>query len=188
MSPSAEPTSRRAEAPAQLVPVDLLQDGEVVILALKPSGWFVIIASLPIVASAALVAGLAYVVNLYHPPTQLRLICSACAAVALLRTVIACWQWLGRTYVLTNRRIVCIRGLLRVQWSAAGLAGIRETLLTSAIAERLVGTGSIFCLGDPEGLPLVTWHSVARPAEIHEIVLEAVNRARRNKTPPAGLR
>lgn len=188
MSPSAEPTSQGAEATTHPVPVGLIEDGEIVILAVKPSAWFALIVSLPVLASAAVVGVVAYVVELYHPAMQARLIWPGCAAVALVRMLIACWQWLGRTYVLTNRRVVCIRGLIRVQWAAAALAKVQEAVLTSSIAERIVGTGSIYCLADMAGSAAVAWNTVARPADVHEIVLEAVNRARRADSPTAGAR
>ncbi len=183
MTPSAEPTSH-AEAAAHLIPLGLIEGGEIVILALKPSGWFVFVSSLPVLGSAAVVAAVAYVVGLYHPSSYERVVWWACAAGALIRMVAAVWQWLGRTYVLTNRRIICIRGLVRVHWTAAALADVREVVLAPSIGERLVGTGSIFCLANPEGPPGLSWQTVSRPVEIHEIVLEAVHRARRGKAPP----
>ena len=186
MTPSAEPTSQRAEAAAHLVPLDLLQDGEIVILAVKPSGWFVLVASLPVLGAAAVVAAVAYVLSVYHPPLHERVIWSGCAAAGLARMVVACCQWLGRTYVLTNRRIVCIRGLLRVQWLAVGLSELREALLAPSIPERLVGAGSIYCLAASESPAAMAWQTVARPAEVHEIILDAIGRSRRRNVPSAG--
>jgi hypothetical protein len=178
MGPSAEPASERS-TPAQLVPAGLLQDGEVVILAIKPSSWFVLVSSLPMLASAAVVAAVAYVVDLYHPATHERIIWSGCAAVALLRMVAACWQWLGRTYVLSNLRIISVRGLLRPQWSDAALSKVAQVVPAASLPERLVGAASIYCMVASDDPPAVTWHTVARPAEVHEVIVDAVSRAKR---------
>ena len=67
---------------AYLVPANLLGADEIIILAIKPSNWFVLLASLPVTAAAAVVAAGAFVVNLHHAPTPLRMIAYACAAAA----------------------------------------------------------------------------------------------------------
>jgi len=164
---------------AQLVPAGLLEGGELVILALKPSGWFVLVSSLPLLLSAGAVAAVAYLMSFSDYFRDPEVVWYFCAAVALLRLMVASWQWLGRTYVLTNRRIVSIRGLVRVQLAAAGLPRVREALLAASLSERVVGAGSIYCLLDPDAPPTVAWQTVARPAEVHEVILEAIGRAKR---------
>jgi len=189
MSPSAEPTSGRAEATAYLVPADLLGEGEIIVLALKPSGWFVLLVSLPVLASSAAVGALAYVVDFFHARTPAGTLLTLCAAVALARVFFACWQWLARTYVLTNRRIVTIRGLVSVQVRAVGLTDLNRAELIASVPERVLGVGSIFCLAGagpaavdqpaaPERDPLA-WNAVARPQEILEIIDDAIDRAHR---------
>jgi hypothetical protein len=163
------------------VPANLLQGGEIVFLAIKPSGWFVVLASLPLLASSAIVAGAVLGLQAYHESTPARTVVSLCAIVAVTRILLGCWQWLGRTYVLTNLRIVAVRGLLQVRWSAAALSEVRQAVLTATRPERLLGVGSIHCLVEPEGRPRVSWGTVARPAEVNQVVQEALRRARRMK-------
>jgi len=186
MTPSAEPASEQTQAPTSLVPARLLQDGEIIILAIKPSNWFVLIGSLPWLGSAAVVAVFAYVVSLWHASAHQEVIWSLCAAAVLVGMVAACWQWLGRTYVLTNRRIIAIRGLLRVQWVAAELTDVEEVTPAAALPERLVGTGSIFCLTGPDRSTAVAWNTISRPGEVHEIILDAIDRAKRASQSPRG--
>ncbi len=178
MTPSAEPTSQQADIAAHLVPADLLSGGEIIILAIKPSGWFVLLASLPVVISAVFVAVIAYVVDIYSGWSAAEAVICLCAAIVVIRVTGACWQWLGRTYVLTNLRIVTVRGLVHVRVSAAALAGIRRAELTATIAERLCGAGSVYCMTDSENAPAVAWNTIAHPAEVHEIVMEAIERAK----------
>ena len=65
MMASADPATQAA--PGYLVPANLLSDSEIIILALKPSGWFVLASSLPVVATAAAVAATAFAVGLLRP-------------------------------------------------------------------------------------------------------------------------
>ncbi len=184
MSPSAEPTSENAEVSARLIPADLLGEDEIVILALKPSAWFVLLVSLPVLASAAVAGTAAYIVRLYHEPTPLEAILSLAAAIVLARLMAGCWQWLGRTYVLTNRRIITLRGMINTQVTAAALTDVGQALLVTSWAERVVSSGSVFCLrgrADPQSVRIdqaaMVWNSVPRPQDVHEIVQGAIRRA-----------
>jgi len=194
MSPSAEPASGRAEVSAHLVPANLLGDGEVVILAIKPSNWFVLIVSLPVLASAAVVAAAAYLVDRHHVPTPEHAIFFLAALAATARVAAGCWQWLGRTYVLTNLRVVVVRGLLSVRVTSADLAGLDEAVLAPSLPERLLGVGSIYCLPRRSGgggsdarkafsaaRAAVSWSTVAGPREVQEVLDDAIRRARRRK-------
>jgi len=169
---------------AYLVPANLLGADEIIILAIKPSNWFVLLASLPVAASGAVVAAVAFVVNLHHAPTPLRMIAYACAAAALLRMVAACWQWLGRTYVLTNLRIVCVRGLIGPAVTDVPLTRVRHVDLLAPLPERIVGVGTIACRTGGDDPPAVVWHAVGNPDEIHRIVHDAVGRAHRRNDMP----
>jgi hypothetical protein len=188
MTPSAEPTSQGAQIAAHLVPADLLGGQEVIILAVKPSAWFVLLSSLPVLASATVVGVVAYVVNVYHPRTPAQVVLTLCAAGGMGRLIFACWQWLGRTYVLTNLRIIVVRGLMNVQVTAAGLTDVRRVVLEASLSERVVSAGSIFCLAGTDADPgrtdladpsAVAWNVISRPQQIHEIIEDAVRRAHR---------
>ncbi|KKM16341.1 hypothetical protein LCGC14_1686830 [marine sediment metagenome] len=176
MTPSVEPTSE-AEAPAYSVPADLLGDSEIIVLAIKPSGWYLLTASLPVLIASAVAAGVAYGIGLFHPYSPREAVLSFCAAVALGRVMLACWQWIGRTYVLTNLRIVCLRGIVHVGVRAAALTEVRQAVLSAALPERVAGVGSIYCLPAAEGGVEVVWQTVARPREVHEIIDAALSRA-----------
>jgi len=167
-----------------LVPANLLTDGELVLLAIKPSGWFVLIASLPILISAAVVSIIAYIVGIYRSSSPTETVLCLCAAVGFIRTVIACWQWIGRTYVLTNRRMITVRGVIRTRVSAVKLPDISKAILTAHIVERITGTGSIYCLTNAKDTPALIWNTISRPVEVHEIVLSTIDHARRVETPP----
>ena len=101
-----------------------------------------------------------------------------CAAAAWLRIVIAAQQWRARLYVLTDRRVLCIRGVLRDDTFQCPLKGVCRTVLATAFLERAFGLGSLFfVVGDDDECP-GGWVSIARPTEVEQIVNEAVRRAR----------
>ncbi|MHC4717507.1 MAG: hypothetical protein ACYS5V_11090 [Planctomycetota bacterium] len=176
MSPSAEPTSE-AQVAGHLVPANLLGDNEIIVLAVKPSGWFALTASAPVVAAAAVAAILAVLIGRLRPFEPQQAVLSFCAAVGFGRIMIACWQWIGRTYVLTNLRVIAVRGLVSPQVQAAGLTDVHQVTLCPTLPERAVGIGTIYCLGRPEARDGLAWQGVARPQEVCEVIDEAVRRA-----------
>jgi len=177
LSPSAEPASHVVAEP--LAPAGLLGQDEIVILAIKPSGWFVPLVSLPVLASAAVVALAAYLIDPYYPSTYKSLAYIFAIVVSLARLTGACWQWLGRTYILTNLRIMSLRGVNRPLIAQAPLTEVREALLAASLPERLAGLGGIYCYVGEQSLPGIAWTFVSHPAEAHEIVTTAINKAKR---------
>ena len=176
MTPSAEPAAPAADA---IVPPKILEGGEVVILAIKPSGWSVALHSWPVLLAAAVVPGAALAVKLAMDivvPQQLLVL--ICCAAALLRVGVAGFQWLGHLYVLTNRRVLRIRGVLRADLLACPLQKIRKTSLAADTAQRLVAVGSLVFAAGQEQMPAMVWRHIARPDEVLQVVNDAIRRAR----------
>ncbi len=129
--PSVEPTSQPALMPVTLVPHNLLQGGEIVVLALKPSLWFVPLTSLPTLLASGIVALAAFLVECWRPVGAGGAVSLVCTAIALARVAAASWVWLGRTYVLTNFRFIAIAGLLQFS--------VRALMLHDAKRGRVAG-------------------------------------------------
>lgn len=187
MSPSAE----QAEAPAAeaIVPAQVLQDGEVVLLAVKPSGWFVLLISWPVLFLSAAVAVGAYVAGPTAGAAGPAVI-FFCAGAALLRLMIACFQWLAQVYVLTDKRVMRIRGMLKVEVLQCPLRQIERTELTAARGERFFSLATLlFHVEQPDvDASETAWLDLARPEEVKRVVDEAIHRARlsgRRKAPTA---
>ena len=183
MSPSAGPATPTVAADAG-APAGILQDGEAIILAIKPSRWFVLLTSLPVLVVSALVAGAAYVLDrVFHvgcPREAAYLVCSVAAGV---RVILACFQWQGRLYLLTNLRVMRISGVMRRDIFSCRLRKLRRAAASATIAERVLGIGSLFFQpADPDARgpgPQGTWINVPRPAEVEHIVNEAIRRSGR---------
>ena len=73
----------------------------------------------------------------------------------------------------------CACGLVSVRVQAAMLADIGRAEAAVSLAERLFAAGSIVFLPIGERVPAVAWSAVARPAEVLEIVREALGRTGR---------
>ncbi|MCK4602646.1 MAG: PH domain-containing protein [Phycisphaerae bacterium] len=174
MTPSAEPAST-AVTEDTLVPEQVLDEGEFVILAIKPSGWFVLLVSWPVLAIAAVVVVVGYLAGeAFGVPCQTVMLFALAAACA--RVVLASCQWLGRLYMLTNRRVLRIGGIIRMDVFACPLKKIRHVQLHAGPAERVLALDSLlFTIGEAPS-PAASWNNISRGEEVLRIVNEAIRR------------
>jgi len=159
----------------EILPAHLLDGGEVVHFAIKPSAWFVLLVSLRWMAVALFLASLAGA-DLIAPAYRVYVL-NVAILVAGTRLGWATIEWVSRLYVLTNRRVMSIRGVFKVQMFECTLERIQNTYLTLGLSERLVRVGTVtFQTAAGEG-GTGSWQSVARPLEVLEKLREAIDRA-----------
>ena len=162
-----------------VVPEKLIDEGEIVILAIKPSLWFILFYSAKVI-----VVVVALLAALRHLPIQdwievyYRLIYQAAAAVLILQLAMAFLQWLSRLYVLTNRRVIRVRGIFTIDIFETQLSRIQNTFMTLAIHERILGLGSIQFATAGTALIEATWQSVNHPLEVHELIRKAIRQGK----------
>jgi len=164
---------------ADLLPVHLLDGDEIVILAIKPSLWFVIFASFRWLAATAIVILAAGSLSKVVPQVNAPMLIKAAIALAAARLGMAVLQWVSRLYVLTNRRIMRLTGILNVDLFECPLTKIQNTYLTLAWYERLTGLGTISFATAGTGGVEASWINVNNPLELHERVRSAIHRAQR---------
>jgi uncharacterized membrane protein YdbT with pleckstrin-like domain len=88
-------------------------------------------------------------------------------------------EWVSRLYVLTNRRVMRLRGVFNVELFECALSRIQNTYVTLSVGERATRTGTVtFQTAGGPGAE-ASWRIVARPLEIHERLREAIGRANR---------
>ncbi len=161
-----------------MVPAQLLDGGEIVILAIKPSLWFIVFVSARWLAAMAAVIFLAGTARGWVPVHN-ELVAQAALTVAAVRVGVALLQWVSRLYVLTNRRIMRLTGILNIDLFECQLTKIQSTTLNLTWYERITGTGTIsFTTAGGAGGPEASWTHVSNPLELHERVRAAINRAR----------
>lgn len=186
---AAKPSRRRAQTLAaqteggggasvvmpieEVVPAHLLDGGEVVHFAIKPSPWFIPLDSARWLAYGGLLIGAANVAYLSDHDWYFY---RAAFWVCSIRLAWATLQWVSSQYVLTNRRFMRIRGVFRVELFECPLHMVQSTELTLSPGERLtrVGTIRVETAGPTSS---ASWRTVARPLEVLEKLRNAINRA-----------
>lgn len=180
MTPTVQDASTAIVAETPL-PESILGDGEIVILAIKPSRWFVLLVAWPVLWAAVLVALLAAVAgDSVLTAVPKKMIWVVCSAAACVRTLLACAQWLGRWYILTNLRLIQVRGVLRMDIVEHNVASVDKTFVYSALSAKVLpGVGSLL-FDTAEGvLRPPAWIHIARPQEVEQVVDQVIRRARR---------
>jgi hypothetical protein len=178
MSPEAEPASPIAAA-EQAVPQSLLQDGEVILLAVKPSPWWVVLNAWPVLAVLGLVGLGGYVAeDFVSTAIRPRTVLLFCIAVAGLRIAFGGCQWMGTLYVLTNQRVLWIRGAWKASLTHCPLSNIHQAHVSTSPSERIVGIGSLFFSMRDGDVAEPVWPNIARPADVQEIVNDTIRRSR----------
>ena len=157
----------------------ILRDGEVVILAVKPSGWFVLLNSLPALAFLAVVAaGTFFIHSLgYLSETTGRIVLLGCSAAGGVQLLLASFRWLGRLYVLTNRRVLRLRGMVRMDIYECPLQRISEVGVLCAPFERVFALGSLVFAIDGKETAEPGWINIARPDDVAEQVRQTIRKA-----------
>jgi len=173
MTPSVE--SAGAQPAEMTIPTEVLDDGEVVLLAVKPSAWFVLLVSGPVLLAAAAGAGL---MELFGGPWPRHAGLLVCLAAACLRLVVACFQWMGLLYVLTNRRTMRLAGLTRGEAVSCRLREINDVTVAWGFLESRLGVGSLRFAVAGRPRPEADWTTVSRPEQVRQKVLEAISQAR----------
>ena len=162
---------------AALIMGRILRDGEVVILILKPSLWFMILESLPFAMLTALFAVGAALAD-GRLRYRDRVYFEVAILIVLVRLMWAGLQWMGRLYVLTDQRILRIAGVVNTDIFDCALRKVAAARRTASTRERMVGLGSIVIVPADEQLPLAVWQTIRRPKLVHAQIIAAISRAR----------
>ena len=174
---AAEEPLGDALAPAGMRQV--LQDGETVILALRPSPWFILIdGSWVYFASIFLALLLAWLAHQPWSPVILpeSQIFPLLATVLSIRIVWKFLDWANRVYVLTDQRIMRRRGVIQYSLIEAPLDRIQHSAIFTRVVERVLGLGTIGFATAGSGRFEVIWEMIANPLEVHRKVNDAIER------------
>ena len=159
------------------LPGGVVDGGEIVVLAIRPSMWRPLFDSAPWLVTCCLLA--AVLIWLGRPISGLSL--TATAQLILLagfvRLGFAVVRWVSMWYVLTNRRILDIRGVRAPQIWSCLLIQARNTYLNASPVEKLTGLGTITFVTDRPDEPPRQWQSVAKPQEVHAKIRRAIENA-----------
>ena len=178
----AAPAAGTQTSLAALLAGRVLQDGELVLLILKPSIWFI---PLSVLRFAAIVVILMVAAALYGDRLPGHTVSYVEAGIFVIagRVMWAVLQWMNRLYVLTDLRILRLSGVFTVDVFTCPLRKVDRTRLTRTTRERLLRLGSIEIIPCGNDRSPAVWQTVARPLEVHDQVVAAINRAKQGGLP-----
>ena len=166
---------------AAMLPAELLQPHEIIILLLKPSPWFIVLAPLKTLVTLAILTLLGWLAaGMYvgGPVAQRDVVVLGIALIGF-RLFWQFLEWLSRVYVLTDQRMIRVRGVLRVQVFECQLKQIQHTEASFSIRERVFALGTIAFATAGTALAEVYWSMLARPLEVHQRIVQTLRRYRR---------
>jgi hypothetical protein len=160
---------------AVLLAGHILRDGEVVLMILKPSLWYILFSAMRL--SAAVLIGI-IAAELWLPPQAAQWYAAAGMFLIAARFMWSILNWMGRLYVLTDMRVLRLSGVFGVEVFDCPLRQVATTRLSYSFRERLWRLGSIEIVPRDETCPPGVWQTIRRPAEVHERVEAAVAKAK----------
>ncbi len=176
MTPTAQPAGS-AVIDDVAIEEKLLQDGEIIILSLRPSAWYVLIMSAPVLGLAALVVGATAVgkmVGAWESGRQM--VYWGSLAVVVARLAVACVQCMGLRYVLTNHRILRLRTLVATTVYELPLEMVADAGISAGSMERVLGVGDVAFQNDKGMAYEGVWFCVTDPSAVAETVNETIGR------------
>ncbi len=174
---SADEATARA---AGMLPAELLQPGEIIVLLLKPSPWFVLLAPFRTLAAIVIATLIADTAGTYlaHGISRQNIFLIG-AALVLLRVFWQFLEWLSRVYVLTDQRVIAVAGVLRVRVFETPLGNIQHTNLLFSLRERLFALGTVTFATAGTAVTEAYWLMLANPLEVHQKIVQTLKRYRR---------
>jgi hypothetical protein len=163
----------------------ILRDGELIVLTLKPSVWYIPFSSLRFCAVVLIVMIAAQILNeqlSFHVRTVMELGALALAG----RLMWALLQWMSRLYILTDLRVVALSGIFTADIFDCPLRKIARVRIVSTMKERPLNVGSIEIIPFDDSYPVGIWQMVPRPREVHKVIVSTMNRAKQGAGPLGG--
>lgn len=163
---------------AGVVPPEVLREDEIVLLLVKPSLWFILLTSARFIL---VTTGVAYLLAarsdwLLGGYVSVQTIATVALLLVMGRLVWALLVWTSHIYLLTNQRIVTIKGVINVSMFQASLRKMQRTVLYRPLLERMLGLGTLgFSTAATETFDSV-WVMIPRPLQTHQAVVNAIHR------------
>ncbi len=179
---NATPVSR--EMVAAVVPQHILHGDEIVLLLIKPSLWFIVLTSFRFLLATVLAGSLflhfGFGSSGWVSPQN---IAAATTLLCIGRLIWALLVWTSHIYILTNLRILTIKGVLNVNVFGAPLRKIQRTVLYKSLLLRILGLGTIgFATAATTGFDS-TWVMIPRPLQTHEQIVAAIQKSQNGGNP-----
>jgi hypothetical protein len=176
---TSETPSRASDVASEwtALPGGVVDGGEIVILAIRPSLWRPLFDSAPCLATCCLLAGVLTGFGRPLPGLSIAATAQLILLVGFVYLGISTVRWASVWHVLTNRRILDIQGVRAPRIWSCLLIQTRNTYVHASGVERLTGLGTITFVTDVPDEPPRHWHSIAKPQEVHDRIRRAIENA-----------
>jgi hypothetical protein len=172
-----EPAVADVSPLAALLTRHLIPDGELVVMMLKPSLFFIPITSMMVLGVAAVIALAGTLFDAQLPGTASAYLNGA-TLLGAVRLMWATLQWMGRYYILTDLRVMAVSGVFQTAVQQCQLRRVARVRVLRSIKERLLLLGSVEVIPQEEDMPIVLWQTVGNPGGLKERLQQAVARAK----------
>ncbi|HXR26798.1 MAG TPA: PH domain-containing protein, partial [Candidatus Baltobacteraceae bacterium] len=95
--------------------------------------------------------------------------------VGLVLFLLQAWRWSAQDYVITNRRVLKVDGVLNKHAGDSSLEKINDAILDQNLLGRLLGYADLNILTAAEDSQIDDYHMLARPTEFKREMLNAKN-------------
>lgn len=164
------------QSAAQLAKFDVLNGSEIIILAIKPSLGYVLFISgrwLAILLPIGMVSWLLGQLGCLGMQAQVLL--AICLAGIVMRLAFGLLQWQSRVYILTNFRVLRIRGVVRVEMFQCPLLQLKDVQLMAGVTEKLMGLGTIGFVKNSSDKAAAYWQNIRRGEQVRGQILKAID-------------
>ena len=165
---------------APLVPAAVqsaLSPDEIVILVLRPSLLYIPLSSLGTLGASAIIAATLAWASTYAWSNWSEAAGIAVGVIVAVARLAWAWlDWSMHVFVLTDRRVIARRGILRTALYEAPLVRIQNTVVVQSLRERVFGLGTIGFATAGRSTFDAYWEMVRRPFVVHGQVLDAIRR------------
>lgn len=171
--------SRVADVAARwtMLPGGVIDGGEIVVLAIKPSLWQPVFDSAAGLVISVLLAVVVTTLGVPLPGLSAATTAQLVLLIGFTGLGLAIVRWTTTWHVLTNRRIIDIHGVRTPRIAACLLVHVRNTYLHTSVAEKVTRLGTVtFVTDEADRLPHL-WRSIAHPDEVHAKIRRAIENA-----------
>lgn len=166
-----------AVAPINAIPAGLVEDDEIIILFLRPSPLYIILASLGrLLVIAVITLSLMYIGRRFSLAYIDTIAFGLGVIIGLAQLAWQGLEWWSRIYILTDRRIIRQKGVLRPSVYHTKLRDIKHTSVFQRLRERALGLGSIGFTATGSDVFDAFWVMIRDPFSVHKTVVDAIKR------------
>ena len=165
------PASATAGLEAACYSKPFLEGGETILAVFKPSPFSIVLGALPQLAAIGGLVLLAVFFAHQIAPADRNI-----GALALASLILGwhLFDWLGKSFILTDRRVIRTHGVFRLSLEAVRLSDVLNLSLERHLLQQMAGMANLHV--DAKKGPAMIWEDLGASQDVLDAVADAVNR------------